>query len=82
MAATKAVRDRTSSALRIENYSRGIKVSTKNGELIVDVHLIAKFGVKLSEVTRAVQKRANYDLDHMLGIKSAKINVIVDGVKA
>ncbi len=79
--ASKSLKDGFNKVLR-KNYSKGIFVTQKVNQLSIDVHIIAKYGVKLSEVSKSVQKQVEYNLNKNLGVQIKQINVIIDGVKA
>ncbi|KGO23718.1 Asp23/Gls24 family envelope stress response protein [Oenococcus alcoholitolerans] len=80
--ASKSLKDGFSQVLQRPNYGRGILLTQADDQLIVDVHIIVEYGVKLSEVSKAVQKQVRYALEKNLGVSINQINVIIEGVRA
>ncbi|UQS83465.1 Asp23/Gls24 family envelope stress response protein [Bombilactobacillus thymidiniphilus] len=81
MASKSQIRDGMNMILNRDNYTRGVVVRQEGDDTVVDVYIIVGYGVKISEVCRNVQNRVKYNLETMLGAPTAKVNVIVQGVK-
>lgn len=82
MASQKFVKDGIAELLKKDNYSRGVVVREKDGNLELDLYIIVSHGVKISEVVHEVQKKAKYMLEKSLELDFTSINVYVQGVKA
>jgi uncharacterized alkaline shock family protein YloU len=67
--------------LNRENYAKGVVVHQGGSGVSVDVYLVAQYGTKLSEISKSVQGKVRYNLDALLGIHAAEVNVIVQGVR-
>ncbi|HEY4400182.1 MAG TPA: Asp23/Gls24 family envelope stress response protein [Lactobacillaceae bacterium] len=78
--ASKSLRDGFNQILNRENYAKGIVVQQDDNGISVDVYIIAQYGTKLSEISKSVQNKVKYNLDNLLGIHVAAVNVIVQGV--
>lgn len=81
MSAKNLFRDYSSTVLRKQNYARGVLVSTKDDQLIIEIHLIARLGTRLSEVTKSVKQNVEYQIKNQLGLSVDEIKVIVDEAK-
>jgi len=79
--ASRKIKDGIAELLRRENLSRGIEVKTEEDEVIIDMYIIVSYGTKISEVAHNVQQKVIYTLDSTIGIKVAKVNVMVQGVR-
>lgn len=61
---------------------RGVRVTEDdNGQYIIDVRVILKFGVELARVAVAIQENVNQQVSHMTMKGVNRVNIIIDGVK-
>lgn len=67
--------------LKKENYSKGVLISRKNDELIIDIYVVVSFGVKISEVVLEAQKRVKYTVEKSLNVDVKEVNVHVERIK-
>ena len=81
MASKKQIKDNINEILKRENYSKGVVVRQEENGIAVDVYTIVSYGTKISEVSRNVQEKVNYNLETMLGITANSVNVFVQGVR-
>lgn len=65
-----------------KNTQRGIRVTTdvETGLTDVDVHINVLYGLKILEISWAVQEAVRKNLTMMTDVKLGKVNVFVDGV--
>ena len=75
------VKDSYSALLKLENYSKGIVISSKNKELVIDIYCVLSSGVKISEVVYEAQKRVKYTVEQSLNIDLKEVNVHIEGIK-
>lgn len=82
MASQKKLKDGVFELLGKENAAKGIivRVSPEN-EVEIDINVVIKYGVKISEVASSIQTKVSYDLTQMLGLNVAKVNIYVQGVQ-
>lgn len=81
MSSKNFIKDGISELLKKNNYAKGIVVREQEGELALDIYIIASFGVRISEVVHEVQKKVKYTLESVLDLKFNHVNVYVQGVK-
>lgn len=81
MASKAAFRDGMNQILNRENYAKGVVVHQEGSGVSVDVYLVAQYCTKLSEISKSVQGKVRYNLDALLGIHAAEVNVIIQGVR-
>lgn len=70
-----------SNILGIESIRKGVEVNSAGDGLVVDVHVIVGYGIKISEVALSVMQKVTYFLENNAGIPVSKVNVNVKGVK-
>ncbi|HZJ84492.1 MAG TPA: Asp23/Gls24 family envelope stress response protein [Syntrophomonadaceae bacterium] len=70
-----------SSILGLESIRKGVEVSRIENGLIIDVHVIVGYGIKINEVAYNVMQKVTYILENNAGLPVASVNVNVKGVK-
>jgi uncharacterized alkaline shock family protein YloU len=60
---------------------KGVDVELREDGLAVGVHVVVEHGLKLSEVAEAVRSRVQYELERMVGLPIAAVEVHIDGVR-
>lgn len=70
-----------SSILGIESVRKGVSVYSTDQGLVVDVHVIVGYGLKIREVANNVIQKVTYVLEHNAGLPVSTVNVNVQGVK-
>lgn len=65
-----------------KNTQRGIRIATdeETGLTDIDVHINVLYGLKILEISWAVQEAVKKNLTMMTDVKLGKVNVYVDGV--
>lgn len=62
------------------NYVKAIKIEISEEVVNVEISVIVKHGVKISEVAGAVQQSIKNSIQSMTGLAVAKVDVIIAGV--
>ena len=70
-----------SSILGIESIRKGVTVRSADDGLIIDVHVIVGYGIKIKEVAHNVMQKVAYVLKQSAGLDVATVNVNIKGVK-
>ena len=60
---------------------RGIKISTVNDRIVIDLQIILKYGVSINAVADSVKKLVKYNVEQFTGMIVDSININVVGVK-
>ncbi len=62
---------------------RGVRVGEDEQERYrIEVHVVLRFGMELAKVAERVQQNVRAKLEHMTGRRVAKIDVVIEGVRA
>ena len=64
-----------------KNYTKGIKVTSADGQITIDVNIVVDFGVKIHEVAWNVQNNVKKNVELMSGLEVDKVNIHVVGVE-
>jgi uncharacterized alkaline shock family protein YloU len=67
--------------LKRENLIRGVKISTKGDQIIIDLHVIIEYGVSMVAVANNIIDAVRYNVESMTGADIADINVCVQGIR-
>jgi len=70
-----------SNILRIDSIRKGVQVSSTEDGLVIDVHVIVGYGLKINEVAYNVMQQVTYVLEKNAELPVASVNVNVKGVK-
>jgi len=60
---------------------KGVKVEAVDGEVVVNMQIIAEYGVAIQSVCDNMQDKIKYDIEQMTGLKVKSVNVFVLGIK-
>lgn len=63
------------------DIKRGVNVAFQDNAVIVDLHIIIRYGVNINTVCKSIVNRVRYAIETGIGLKAARINVRVEGVK-
>lgn len=61
---------------------KGVLVSAKDGELIVDLHIEVAYGVNIAAVVRSIVSEVRYAVENTTGFKVNRVNVFVDAMQS
>lgn len=63
-----------------KNSTKGIKVTNGEDEVVIDINIVVKYGVRIPEVAWNVQDNVKKSVESMSGLNVTKVNVHVCGV--
>jgi uncharacterized alkaline shock family protein YloU len=81
MAEKRSIRNEINDLLKKENYNKGVFVTKRKDSFEVDIYIVVGYGVKITEIASAVQKKVKYDLEKTFNMPFAAINIYVQGIK-
>lgn len=81
MASKNQVRDGFYELLNKDNYSRGVVIRQEDNSFAIDMYIIVRYGVKISEVSKNAQETVSYQVQKLLGVSPSSVNVFVQGVR-
>jgi len=61
---------------------RGVDVELREDGLAVEVRVVVEHGLKVAEVAEATRQRVLYELERMVGLPIASLEVRVQGVRS
>mgnify|MGYP003299946770 CR=1 FL=1 len=63
-----------------KNLSKGVKITTEEGNTSLDLSIIVEYGAKVQEVANKVQEKVKSEIEAMTDLKISTVNVSVDGI--
>lgn len=79
--ASKNATDGLIELLKWDSLTKGIKVHSKGNALIIDLHVILQYGVKISVVAKNIIERVKFNVEKLTGQKIDAINIYVQGIR-
>jgi uncharacterized alkaline shock family protein YloU len=88
MASRNQFKDGIAELLKRDNSSKGVEIvrmgpdsSGSNQAIAIDLYIIVGYGTKISVVASNVQRKVNYIIKDVTGLKLEKVNIFVQGVR-
>ena len=60
---------------------KGVDVTRRDSGLVIELRVVVEHGLKLAEVGTAVRTRVQYEIERMVGIPIAALEVHIDDVR-
>lgn len=79
--AAKNATDGLFEILKMDSITKGIDVKVEDNRLVIDLHVILEYGVKISVVADNIIDRVKFNVEKLTGQDIDKINVFVQGIR-
>lgn len=63
-----------------KKYSKGVKIELEGSNVIIDIYVIVKYGVKIPDVAFSIQNSVKNSVETMTGLNVKSVNINVQGV--
>lgn len=80
MASQKAM-DGIVELLKGENLNKGVKITTENESIRIQLFVIVEYGVSISAVASNVIDTVKYKVESITGLNVEKVDVTVNGIR-
>ena len=80
MASQKAM-DGIVELLKGENLNKGVKITTENDSIRIQLFVIVEYGVSISAVASNVIDTVKYKIESITGLNVDKVDVTVNGIR-
>ena len=67
--------------LKREQSNKGVKITTEEDKIIIDLYVIVEFGTRISVVANNIIEKVKYNIEHLTGMNVKKVNIHVQGVR-
>lgn len=73
--------DSLASLLKWDNLTKGIKVTTDNDKIDIDLHIIIEYGINIKVISESIINNVRYTVENMTGFKVGKVTINVEGIR-
>lgn len=63
-----------------KKYSKGVKIELEGNNVIIDLYVIVKYGVRIPDVAFSIQNSVKSQVETMTGLNVQSVNINVQGV--
>lgn len=63
-----------------KKYSKGVKVELEGNNVVIDLYVIVKYGVKIPDVAFSIQNSVKTSVESMTGLNVGAVNINVQGI--
>lgn len=78
---TKNAKEGFVELLKREHLSKGVKITSEDSGIIIDLYIMVEFGTKISTVADNIISKVKYTMESMTGITVKSVNINVQGVR-
>lgn len=79
--ASKNAADGIFELLKFDHLSKGVKVTTENNRICIELHVVLEYGVRISTVGQNIIDRVKFNIENLTGLEVDDINVLVEGIR-
>ncbi|WP_446899470.1 Asp23/Gls24 family envelope stress response protein [Clostridium sp. LBM24168] len=79
--ASKNAKDGLWELIKGESLSKGVKIRSKNNELLIELYIMVEYGTKISVIANNIIQKTKYNVENYVGLKVSTITVNVQGVR-
>jgi len=79
--AAKSVKDGLVHLLKIESLTKGIKLNEGDGNINIDLHVIAEYGTNITAICESLMSAVKYKVEDSCGLTVGSVNVFVEGLR-
>lgn len=79
--ASKRATDGFWELLKRENLSKGVKITSTDEDLLIDLYIIVEYGTKISVIADNIIQKVKYTVEGLTGINVRKVTVNVQGIR-
>ena len=79
--ASHRLTDGIAEILQQDNYSRGVEVRFRDGQLVIDLYVVLEYGTRISEVARNIMGNVKFAVEKSVGLPVAEVNVNVQDLR-
>ena len=63
-----------------KKYSKGVKITLDGKDVVVDLYVIVKYGVRIPDIAFSIQNSVKNSVESMTGLNVKSVNINVQGV--
>lgn len=63
-----------------KKYSKGVKIELEGNNVVIDLYVIVKYGVRIPDVAFSIQNAVKSQVETMTGLNVQSVNINIQGV--
>ena len=63
-----------------KSVSRGVKVTINGTSVVIDMHIIVRYGARIPDVAWTIQEKVKDEVESLTGLSVEKVNIHIDGI--
>lgn len=79
--AARGRKDGLVSLLNIDNITKGVKISSEEDGLYIELHIMVEYGVNINVICDSIIHNVSYRVEQTTGICVKKVDVLVESVR-
>lgn len=79
--ASKRASDGFWELLKRENLSKGVKITSDEDGIVVNLYIIVEYGTKISVIADNIIQKVKYTIEAFTGIEVKKVTVSIQGIR-
>ncbi|MBQ4516275.1 MAG: Asp23/Gls24 family envelope stress response protein [Clostridia bacterium] len=79
--AYRGASDNITRLLGWDSITKGIRVSTEDDKINIELHIIVEYGVNIKVISDSIIGSVRYSVESMTGFKVGKVTVNVEGIR-
>ena len=79
--ASRGAGDGLSKLLLLDNLTKGVKVTTEDYGIVIDLFIIVEYGIGISTVAQNIIEKVKYAVEDATDIEVNEVNVNVQGIR-
>lgn len=78
---SKNAKDGLWELIRGGSLNKGVKIHSKNNELLIELYIMVEYGTKISVIANNIIQKIKYNVENYIGLKVSTVTVNVQGVR-
>ena len=79
--AAKGTADGLVQLMRLENLSRGVKVSADGDKVDIDLYIIVEYGISISAAASSIISTVKYKVEKLTGVTVGRVNIRIEDIR-
>lgn len=79
--AARGRKDGLVSLLNVDNIAKGVKISSDDAGLYIELHIIVEYGVNINVICNSIIHNVSYRVEDTTGLHVDRVNVLVESVR-
>ena len=79
--AAKSTTDGLVQLMRMENLSRGVKVTSNGDKVDIDLYIIVEYGISIAAAAGSIINTVKYRVEKLTGVTVGRVNIRIEDIR-